>query len=274
MIDLIVLGAGGGIPTPSRGPAAYWVALDGRGVLMDPGPGALVRLMRHRAGPGSLDGVRTVLVSHLHLDHCADLAPLLFALHSRVLAGTAPLELIGPVGLGDHLEALRRLWDPYLTPARRELVVREVAAGQSLLAPADEGLWRPGDPGAGRAGLRVHAAAHSERIGPALCFRFHDAGGRTLAYSGDSEPCPGLLEAARGADLLLVECSTPDEWELAGHMSPRRVAGLCAEARPREVLLTHIYPPAAALDLPSRVRAHGWRGRVRTARDGTRRRLT
>ncbi|MEZ4387831.1 MAG: hypothetical protein R3D98_09680 [Candidatus Krumholzibacteriia bacterium] len=66
MIVLHVLGAGGATPTPERGPAAYWVELDGHGLLLDPGPGALVRLVRQPGAPDSVDGVDTVLLSHLH----------------------------------------------------------------------------------------------------------------------------------------------------------------------------------------------------------------
>ena len=79
---------------------------------------------------------------------------------------------------------------------------------------------------------------------------------------------PGLLAAAREADLLLVECSTPDELYTPGHLTPSRVGELCAEARPRRVVLTHLYAPAAALDLPALVRRR-FDGPVETAEDGT-----
>ena len=36
-----------------------------------------------------------------------------------------------------------------------------------------------------------------------------EAGGRTLAYSGDTGPCPQLVDLAKGADLLLAEASFP-----------------------------------------------------------------
>lgn len=271
MIELIVLGAGGAIPTPTHGPAAYWLRLDGHPLLVDPGPGALVRLLRHPDGPRSLDEVRAVLVSHLHLDHCADLAPLLFALHSPVLAGERPLQLLGPAGLREHLDALRGVWGASLQPARRELRLTELAPGDGLLAPAGEdGDWvRGAPPGPGQAGLTVYLAAHAQSRGESLLFRFADAQGQALAYGGDGAPSQGLRRAAEGVDLLVVECSTPDEWEMDGHMSPRRVAALAAEARPRRIVLTHQYPPAAAADLPAQVRRAGWAGPVVAAVDGT-----
>ena len=57
MIRLHVLGAGGAVPTASHGPAAYWLEIDGHGLLLDPGPGALVRLVRQPGAPDTVDAV-------------------------------------------------------------------------------------------------------------------------------------------------------------------------------------------------------------------------
>ena len=268
MLACLVLGSGGAVPTPERMPAAYWVTVDGRGVLLDPGPGALVRLLRADGGPRTIDAITTVLLSHLHLDHCADLAPLLFALHSPLPAGTIPLTVAGPPGTAAYLDRLRDLYGEWLTPAKRALRIVEIAPGDAL-TPADNGAWRRAAPAAYGPEIAAWRAEHGENRFSAvnLCFRLRDAAGASLVYSGDGEDGPGLRAAAREADLLIVECSTPDAWYTPGHMTPTMVATLCAETRPRRVVLTHLYPPAAALDLPALVRER-WRGAVETARDG------
>jgi ribonuclease BN (tRNA processing enzyme) len=74
-----------------------------------------------------------------------------------------------------------------------------------------------------------------------------------VVHGADGETGPGLLAAARGADLLVAECSTPDEWAVAGHQSPTRVGELAAAARPGRVVLTHFYPLVAELDAAARV---------------------
>jgi len=277
MIACLVLGSGGAVPTRERAPAAYWVTVDGRDLLLDPGPGALVRLLASPHGPQSVDSIDTVLLSHLHLDHCADLAPLLFALHSPLPRSEAPLLVAGPPGLAGYLERLRDLYGDWLAPARRELVVRELPPGARLRpAPGPGPAWAAARDDAviadGGAGIAAFAANHGEnRFSAAnLGFVFRDDAGHALVYSGDGEDGPGLREAARGADLLLTECSTPDELATPGHLTPATVAAVCAAAQPRRVLLTHLYPPAAALDLPALVAAHGWRGPVAVARDGGR----
>ncbi|MHB8080209.1 MAG: MBL fold metallo-hydrolase [Candidatus Krumholzibacteriia bacterium] len=268
MLSCLLLGSGGAVPTPERMPAAYWVTVDGRTLLVDPGPGALTRLLHSPHGPSGVDDITGVLLSHLHLDHCADLGPLLFALHSPIPAGTDPLLIAGPPGLARYLTRLRDLYGDWLTPARRAVRVEELAPGDTL-APDATGQWRPAAADRPGAAVTAYRASHGESHFSAmnLCFRFRDAGGATLAYSGDGEDGDGLRAAARDADLLIVECSTPDAWYTPGHLTPSAVGQLCAGAGPRRVVLTHLYPPAASLDLPALVRAT-WPGPVETAHDG------
>jgi len=289
MISCLVLGSGGAVPTRDRAPAGYWVVVDGLSILLDPGPGSLARAIHDEQGPAGVDDIRTVLLSHLHIDHAADAVPLLFALHSSLPAGTDPIQLIGPPGLARYLGLMREVYGEWISPARRELIVTELEPGSALgLDPDCRGVWRAEPAGSflrddgaqglaaggrGRTGggptVAAWRANHTEtRLSDSnLCFRFRDGGGGVLAYSGDGERGQGLTEAAREADLLIVECSTPDELYTPGHMTPSAVAALCAEARPRRVVLTHLYPPAAALDLPALVRER-YDGRVEKARDG------
>ncbi len=271
MITCLVLGSGGAVPTRARAPAAYWVTVDGRSALLDPGPGALARLVASPRGPSSVDDLDTVLLSHLHLDHCADLAPLLFALHSPLPRRETPLVLAGPPGLAAYLQRLRDLYGDWLAPARRQVIVHELPPG-TLLAPGNpaEPAWRPARDAARGPCLTAFAANHGERRFSSvnLGFRFCDAAGGVFVYAGDGEDGPDLRQAATGADLLVVECSTPDELATPGHMTPSAIATLCRAAGPRRVILTHLYPPADALDLPALVARHGWTGAVAVAQDG------
>jgi ribonuclease BN (tRNA processing enzyme) len=273
MIRFLILGAGGAVPTPTHGQAAYWVELDGHRLLLDPGPGALVRLLASPHGPDDVEDVDGVLLSHLHLDHHADLAPLLFALHSPIMRQERPLQLWGPPGTAALHARLREIYGDWLTPRLRALEIHELEPGEVLVG-AGRGTWRRAGPGEGgqETGPRILAfdAAHpGGRLGElSLGYVLADAAGRRLVFSGDTGGGPALTEAARGADVLVVECSTPDEFAMDGHLTPERVGRLCRDADPGLVVLTHLYPAAAALDLPALVGRH-WRGPVIPARDGT-----
>lgn len=256
MITVHVMGAGGALPTPRNNPAAYWVQVDGTGLLVDPGPGALTRLASRGLLPRGTDDLDRVLVTHLHPDHSLDLVTLLFALHSPLPQRTDPLRLWGPAGLRALLDGFGAIYGRWLEPRLREVVVSEIRPGFTLPLP-----------GGGEAA--AFAVDHpQDRLSQCwLGLQFTDAQGRRAVYSGDTGPCPGLTQAARGADLLVVECSTPDELATPGHMSVGQVGRLCAEARPRRVVLTHQYPPAAVLDLAALVGEH-FPGPVHQAADG------
>jgi len=257
MIRFRILGAGGAIPTPTHTPAAYWVTVDGTPILLDPGPGALVRLVRSGDAPEGVDAIERVLLTHLHPDHCADLLALLFALHSPLTSSRAPLELFGPPGLLAYLEGLAHLYGSWTTPRQRKLCCREWVAGEELTLP-------------GGGTVRPFAVNHpQDRLVTAGClgYRFADQAGHTAIFSGDTGPCAALTEAATAADLLVVECSAPDGLGVAGHMTPTDVGQLCAQAQPQRVALTHQYPAAARADLAGAVARH-FDGPVVQARDG------
>jgi ribonuclease BN (tRNA processing enzyme) len=258
MIRFRILGAGGAIPTPTHTPAAYWVTLDGTPLLLDPGPGALVRLVQSGDAPGGVDEIEHVLLTHLHPDHCADLVPLLFALHSPLTAGRAPLHLFGPTGLKSYLEQLRGIYGRWLEPRHRSLQVTEWGPGQALQLP-------------GEGSVQAFAVDHPQdhlTVGSCLGYRFTDRYGHTVVFSGDTGACLGLQEAATGVDLLVVECSAPEGYGVAGHLTPGEVGRLCAIAQPARVVLTHQYPAAAAADLGADV-AHHFSGPVVQAHDGS-----
>lgn len=270
MVSFLILGAGGAIPTPDRSPAAYWLDLDGRGLLIDPGPGALVRLVRDPQAPDTIDMLDAVLVTHLHLDHCADLAPLLFALRSPVLPSTRPLQLIGPRGLAGYLGRLEELYGHWVVPDRRPVEILEIVPGDVLVPGPDGAPWRTtADPDG--PSVTAFATDHSEtRFSEAnLGLEIRDGHGRRLVFSSDSGSGGELPARARGADLLVVECTTPDAYEMDGHMSPARVAALCLEAAPRRVVLTHIFPDTAREDPAARIAAR-WSGSVIAAVDSDR----
>jgi phosphoribosyl 1,2-cyclic phosphodiesterase len=54
-----------------RASGGMWLELENTNILVDPGPGALIRCLRSKAklDPKKLDAI---IVTHRHLDHCAD----------------------------------------------------------------------------------------------------------------------------------------------------------------------------------------------------------
>lgn len=68
--------------------------------------------------------------------------------------------------------------------------------------------------------------------------------GLTVVYATDTRPCPAVLEAARGADLLCMDSTYADDTDLPkaklyGHATCRETGALAAEAKVRRLWLTH-----------------------------------
>jgi ribonuclease BN (tRNA processing enzyme) len=86
-------------------------------------------------------------------------------------------------------------------------------------------------------------------------------------YTGDTEYSESIIELARGADTLLIECAFPDDAPVPGHLTPSGAASIAGEAGVRRVVLTHIYPVTDLLDLAAEV-GKGFDGEIVVAEDG------
>ncbi len=70
-----------------------------------------------------------------------------------------------------------------------------------------------------------------------------EAGGATLAYTGDTGPCDAAIELARGADLFLCEASYQNGQDLTYfHLSAAQAAEHAAKADVGSLVLTHLLP--------------------------------
>lgn len=240
---ITVLGGCGAWPAAGQACSGYLLEYAGFRLLVDPGYATLPRLLE-QAGAEQIDAV---LISHGHPDHCADLNPLLRA---RALSEDPPPAM--PVhtlpGAIDTVLALDR---PGMLQNSYRL--HEFTAGSGFeIGPFQIASWAlphfvP------NAGLRL------------------SAGGRSMAYTGDTGPSPDLIELARDADLFLAEATYPEQVpvEDSRYLSSALQAGQYAErAGTGQLLLTHLWPdsdPAAALDAARR----SYRGPVGIARAGT-----
>lgn len=256
MARLVVVGSGTVVPEGDRGGSCYYLELEDARVLMDCGPGAVQSLARWGLPWPELTHL---ILTHFHADHVGAVPGLLFSLkHGIRPARTAPLDVWGPPGTVALFQGLAGVLGDFVLDPGFPVRVRDLPRG------GETGL------GAG-AVLRTHPTPHTEE---SQALRL-EGEGVAVGYTGDSGPSEALGAFFRGVDLLLAECSLLDEEVGDNHLSPGRVARLAVVARPRRLLLTHVYPHLReGYDVVRLVREAGYReGEVELAFDGLSHRL-
>lgn len=108
MIDLCMLGTGGGMPMPQRFLSSVLINYKGRKILIDCGEGTQVSMRMLSWGFKNID---VICISHGHGDHIVGLPGLLATIGNS--GRLEPLTIIGPKGIKNIIDGLRVI-APYL----------------------------------------------------------------------------------------------------------------------------------------------------------------
>jgi ribonuclease BN (tRNA processing enzyme) len=218
-VELTVLGASGTWPAPGGATCGYLVRHDGTNLWLDAGTGTFAKLQEYITA-GDIDAI---IVSHGHPDHFVDVVPAFYARHYGRL-GAPGLPFYSPEGFMELAS----------------LLVSE--GGRNVMAEAfDFRTLRGGETfDVGPFHIEAYEMTH---IGVrALGYRI-EAGGRILAYTGDTGPCDAAVDIARDADLYLAEATYQDASNLMPfHLSATQAGEAAKAAGAKRLMLTHITP--------------------------------
>lgn len=243
-VYLQVLGSGGPELTDKRASSGYLIWHDGRArILVDMGPGSLLRFEESGARIEDLD---MVLLTHLHVDHSADLPALVKA--SFFTDRNRDLPVYGPTGnylMPDTVAFVEALFSEstgayrylagYLTGAE---VFRVLPHNISAKLTQDVPVQQVSE---GQVYKVTAVPVHHGPV-PALAWRV-DIDGHSLAFSGDmngfGHTLPGL---AAGVDVLVAHHAVPQGAVGAAHdlhMTPAEIGEIAAEAKVKQLVLSH-----------------------------------
>lgn len=237
-----ILGSGGPAAEPGRASSGYLLWQGGRSrVLVDAGGGVFVRFGEAGA---RIEDLELIAITHLHVDHVADLPAILktgfFSGRSR------PLPLAGPDGnevMPAMDEFVRILFDPAKGAFRYLSGFLDGSGGLFRLdvhpVPSRSGTPRT---------VFEHAAFRVDAVGvrhgplPALAYRIISEGKR-IVFSGDlNGDNPAFARLARGADVLVMDHAVPDDADPVArrlHATPREIGRMAGEAGVKMLLLSH-----------------------------------
>ncbi|RKW71882.1 MBL fold metallo-hydrolase [Galactobacter caseinivorans] len=232
-MKLTIIGSTGSFPGPGS-PASCYLLTGHDGtrpwrVLMDLGSGSLGVLQRYM----DLKDIDAIFISHLHPDHCMDLCGLHVAVHWDPAGwGRDRVLVYGPSMTGDRMaDAYGLPRDPGMT---EDFDFRAFKNGETVkVGPFKVTPYDVRHPVEEAFALRVEA---TEKL-------YGETKTSVLTYSGDTDSCDGLVEAARDADLFLCEAAFQEGRDdgLDGvHLTGKRAGEAAREAGVHRMLLTHI----------------------------------
>jgi ribonuclease BN (tRNA processing enzyme) len=236
-LRLTVLGCSTAAPHPAWPASGYLLEWGETRLLLDIGQGVVRRLQR-LVEPTDLSAV---IVGHLHADHFLDLVALryLFPWGDRA-PGRVPVYL--PPGGRARIDMLTSSISEREGFFDMAFAISEYDAERSLAVGP----------------LRVRFVRGRHYV-PAWAVVVDAPDGARLAYTGDTGPSDAMLEAVRGADLLLVEAAlerpAEDDAE-RGHLAAAEAIAMASRAGVRSAMLVH-YAPSRRSELEALCSAAG-----------------
>ena len=102
-----------------------------------------------------------------------------------------------------------------------------------------------------------------------MALRLKDEDLKLFVYTSDTGFSEDLIPFAKGADLLLMECSYRRNKPVQKHLELEEAMRLARECAPKKLVLTHLYSEWDELDLAAEARSL-WPGETIEAKDGLR----
>lgn len=210
-MKITFLGTNGWYSTPTGNTQCILIESDSHCIILDAGNG-FYKLDKYlkEGKPGIL------FLSHFHLDH-------ILGLHTLTrLTFSGGLKIFGPKGTRDAIQIL--VDHPFSIP------LRDLPFGVDVFELPEEGDKLP---------FQVECL---ELLHATLTLGYRlDLDGKIVAYCPDTGYCENAVRLARGADLLISECSfrpgeSHSEWP---HLSPQEASRIANEAAVKRLILTH-----------------------------------
>ena len=259
-LELLILGTSSPIHTGHRfGPSQ--VISDGTtNILVDSGWGSTLRLYQANLPP---QRVHAVFFTHLHSDHTTDLADFLVMRWVGGIRG--PIQIYGPEGTSRMVKGFQeamaadtkyrldhhgeKLWAGGLSAD-----VIEIEAGDEPVVVAQ----------IGDIVVKAFEVDHFP-VKPAYGFRL-ERDGRSITISGDTNPCPGLLNGSKNADIMVCDSMNlgmmkvlENQLRSAGneiqaalledahsyHAPIEAMAETAQQAGVKHLVISHVMPPVA-----------------------------
>lgn len=267
-LRVLLCGTSSPLPLQQAAKACTLVVAGGRLFVVDVGPESPENLALWRVPTPSIEAV---FLTHFHSDHIGELGEL--NMQGWAQGRRSPLNVYGPVGVDTVVGGFNAAYgfDREYRHAHHNHGQNLLPLDAAVMVPHPADFVKQGDVPSGRTqvvynqgGVTVTAIETDHRpVSPAFSYRFSYKG-RSVVITGDTVLNDGLVNAAKGADVLISEgqahhlqnlmaneAEAIGQSTLAGvlrdtsryHINPVEAAQLANRAGVRELVYTHIAPP-------------------------------
>ena len=233
---ITILGSGTCVPSIKRSSCSVLMEAGSIKLLFDSGPGTMRRLVE--AGVDIFD-VDTIFYSHFHPDHTGELVSFIFS--SKYSGGTrkGPLTIIGGEGLAAFYKGLQKVYGRWIEFDDGMLNLIELSCSKKDSMSFNNCL------------IESIPVNHNDE---SLAYKITGPGGKSVVYSGDTGFSENLVLLSKDTDILICESSLPDDYEVAGHLTPSLAGKTASLAGVKMLVLTHFYPECDEVDIAKECR--------------------
>lgn len=221
------LGSGDAFGSGGRLQTCILLSTEDRNILIDCGASSQIAIRKFGVDPNMIS---TIFLTHLHGDHFAGIP--FFILDAQLISKrTSPLLIVGPAGTEKRVMDAMEVLFPGSSQSPKKFAIR-FAELPLREASSMEGITVTPFP-------VVHPSGS-----PSTALRL-EVGGKTIAYTGDTEWDAALLDAAKNADLLIAEAFSFDA-KIKFHLDAATLSAQADRLQAKRIILTHLGP--ASLD--------------------------
>lgn len=211
-MKITVIGCWGAYPEKNEATTGYLLQTGEHNILIDCGSGILSRIQEYIP----LNKIDSVILSHYHGDHVADIIPLQYEVGISRKLGKRDKKI--------------QIYGHDLSSKFNELTLKGVSDGNKIDNNIEVIIGK----------LKVTFKWVKHPV-PTLAMRFEESG-KVFAYSGDTEWCDGVIDIAKDADLFICETSlyNNEYGKVKGHLTAGEVGKIANINNVKKLVLSHL----------------------------------
>ncbi|MDP7243809.1 MAG: MBL fold metallo-hydrolase [Flavobacteriales bacterium] len=226
-MNIVVLGSGTSVPRLDRNMSGYLLEVGKKNILFDSGPGTIRQLLKLKVNFLDIDDI---FYTHLHNDHINDLPAIIWGNNYGTFRKKA-LNLYVPVGFKKYFDILIK---KIMKPIKLTYAVKIKEMKNNSIAKLSNNLT-----------VKSIKSKHTEN---SVSYRI-EHNNKSIVYSGDSDYSRNIIKLSKNTDLLILECSFPDNEKVEGHLTSSLCGRIAAKANVKKLVLTHFYPECDKVDI-------------------------